>query len=376
MRAIIALACAGLGCLLVSLLLRDRIAALSADRTPLSVQLDAVLSRWARENVALEDRALRIALSDEGGFADPFAVPPPPRGPGWVDRMADRVFGPLTGSRHRSVPAFPLVMGDIPDLIDWSYRGRPKGGAAAEEFGRILVKASAAGARITVLTHGYAAAVALRAISEQKSVRVERLVSTGIGLEHLREYEPDFSSFQAPPNLGEWVDARKPAEQAPVHAPSKADGMSFIKVPSQAKAEAPKTDRIALGDSGWSVKPPAGFKQLWANRPGPGRIGTLMWTRGPHVKVWLSFGKRGLEPEVTDACARIFAKPERAEVRGFSVEACSNGNVTEDQGLRFGAEYFTLFDGDFLMQVRHDHPTGKRQDSLPAFEAVCDSLSK
>jgi hypothetical protein len=269
-------------------------------------------------------------------------------------------------------------MGGVPDLIDWSYRNRPKGHGPAEEFGRILVKASAGGARIMVLTHGYAAAVALHAIADHGSVRVERLVSTGIDLDRLREYDPGFfDSFKAPPNLGEWADALRPPVQPPVRAAVKSDSIAFIRVRPQErlKPEAPKTGRIALGDSGWSVRPPAGFQQLWANRPGPGRIGTLMWSRSS-TKIWLSFGKRGVEPEVTDACARIFAQAVRTEVRGYPAESCSNGNVTEDGGTRFGADYFTVFDGDFLMQARYDYPSGERQEDLPAFEGVWDSLSK
>jgi len=158
----------------------------------------------------------------------------------------------------------------------------------------------------------------------------------------------------------------------------------------RAQPAAPKTQRasgprVPLGDSGWSVLPPKGIRQLWINRPAPGRTATLQW--GSHdnrggARVVLTFGDAGRFDNTRgtygrlylDPCAHLPAQSIRAAHAGHPIIACSNPSAGRKAGT--GRDDFILTDSSLMIQVRYQYPTQRREEMLRIYHGVCDSLQK
>lgn len=436
MRVLVALVLGPLIGLMLLVFVRDRVREASLDRTSLSEQTDGVIQRWTTSQVPPEERLLTIVLSDLTGYSAPLTPPNRPlKEPGFLERFWDKLTGRGAGSRHSGELNFAVAVGPDMGTVDWRFRAgsSEEREALQADLQAALKKARGAGAVVTVVAHGHTAGVSLGDIQPlipwqpEEEPLVASVIAAGSN-------EP---AAPPPPWVGTWthiwvegtktsailhtessarpiagadvlsqtavfrqelekarpkpktrtfrsLDGRvfeKPAER-PVEAPLPAPTPPAVVKPRpvEPRKAVEAAGRIPLGDSGWSVVPPAGLHQTWVNRPAPGRVGTLVWTYAKaneyQLKLMLDFGGAGDFRSDFDDCRRMKMEPVKAEHRGYPVEVCSKPYATQDQGIRFGDDVFLLRDGGFIIKVRYDYVTERRQGILDAFYGLCDSLRK
>ncbi|PIU20423.1 MAG: hypothetical protein COT18_02350 [Elusimicrobia bacterium CG08_land_8_20_14_0_20_59_10] len=247
-------------CGIVFILVRQSKAA--AVRGVLSFKMAKLVSEWDAQGVTQAYRKVTMVVSDTeiidpvvnlslqdslDGAAEPS---------GWGGEMTQAEKGPsawkkLSSRMNRTFfrgsmavvgnTEFSGAFSGVPDTLIWCHRGTATVSEEEmeREFVKAVLKASEAGAEVRIVTHGYSAAPALKAVNSLKDVTragrgvfVSRLVAVNMNRAKLRKLDPVyFRDFTRMRNLNEWVNIWPPpsgggARNVEILSPS-SDGVKY-----------------------------------------------------------------------------------------------------------------------------------------------------
>ncbi|PIS47111.1 MAG: hypothetical protein COT17_05185 [Elusimicrobia bacterium CG08_land_8_20_14_0_20_51_18] len=195
----------------------------------LGSQMNKVVKFWADSNIDQGNRTVDVIISDalnageaeakkeqaEGEVSDPDAeILPAANKPSFFQVM-QRTFFRETASAEGDTD-FIKAFNNRPNIITWTHKGRISVSEKemAAEITKVILRAGEAGADINIVTQGFAAAPALKAIDALKTANrngrvpvVNKLVALDMNRPTLERINPAFSpKFQRPDNLKEWVN--------------------------------------------------------------------------------------------------------------------------------------------------------------------------
>ncbi|HBA62069.1 MAG TPA: hypothetical protein DCZ92_14890 [Elusimicrobia bacterium] len=210
-------------------------------RGVLSFKINKLIAEWNDQNIPAGSRKVTMVVSDTeqkdpvenlelldslGGGAEPS---------GWGGDMSHAERGPSAFKKFSDKMNRTFFRGSLgvvkntefagefagePDTLLWCHRGEETvtQDEMVREFVKAIIKASDAGAEISIITHGPAGAAALKAISSLKDVNragrgvyVRRLVAVDMNRARLQSLDPAFfRNYSRTRNLIEWVNIWQP----------------------------------------------------------------------------------------------------------------------------------------------------------------------